>query len=1066
MTYTLGIDVGTTYTAAAIWRDGRAETVPLGDRAHSVPSALFLRPDGVMLVGEAASRRGTLEPDRLARGFKRRLGDDAPLLLGDETMTAAELTGHLIRWVVEKVAEREGTRPAYVTLTCPATWGDYRRALMTEAAESAQLTDVGLLPEPVGAAIYYASQERLPAGALVAVYDLGGGTFDATVVAKTAGGFDVRGTPGGDETIGGSDFDQIVLDHVAATLRTSWAQLDVSNPVVLAGLAQVRDHVVAAKEALSTDTEATIPVILPDLTRDVRVTRGEFESAIRIPVLRTLDTLVHTIEGAGAQPTDLHAVLLVGGSSRIPLISRLLAGELGVRVAVDAHPKYAVCLGAAITAAARLGPAGRGPTGPLGSSAAPGLRPSPSPGQGMGQASGPGFTGQPGSGFGPPPGSGFGPPSPRPGERPAAAVGPQGPQLSPPGPPPGYPGRAGPPFGPPPGPQGPPPGPQGPPAGYPQFPGQPGPTGLTAPPSFPGQPGHPGPGHQGPGQPGHPGPGYPGQPGQPGYPGPGHPDPGQPGLGGPPPQPGGPPLGAPPLGAPPLGAPPAGGPPLTGPPTGPQLGVPPAGPPLTGPPPAGPPQLAAYAGPVHYPGPTGAPPLGGPPGLGMPGGPDGPPAPAGAQQRPADTGAELLAGLPMTPARPAPPTAVDADLAELGVWMPVDTPLRTAPDPTRPVRPLTDRDQPLTITLTGDPDRGRRIALAVSAVVVVALALASVLAVVVSRKPDRSVAAPTTSADSTTAAPPTLPPDQAAATLRAQPAPGAPGDVMRAVVRGPNGLLVAVGESTSKGVPRAWRYTGGRWSAVPGPSAGTAQQAAMDGIAAGPSGFVAVGWIAPRGPTAPTRADRHAAVWASADGVTWKLQAAPPVGELYDIAARPGGGFIATGVDWAADPESGDGAVLSTPDGKRWTRLHTTGLEGPGPTALRRLLPNPGAGALALGTRLNGGVSRPSLWTSPDLLAWSETTALTGSGTATASATGIARLGDGTIAVTGVVAALDGTPNPVLWTGTATAVQLRRLQAPPGTLNAVTVAGNTLAAVGTHPSAAGPVPAAWTLALP
>ncbi|HEU4426745.1 MAG TPA: Hsp70 family protein, partial [Pilimelia sp.] len=354
MAYALGIDIGTTYTAAAAWRDGRAATVPLGDRAHSVPSALFLRDDGVMLVGDAANRRGTTDPNRVAREFKRRLGDEAPLLLGDTEMSAQQLTGYLVRWVVEKVTEREGEPPAHVTLTCPATWGDYRRQLMTEAAGTARLTDVGLLPEPVAAAVYYASQERLDPDSLVAVYDLGGGTFDATVVRKTDGGFEVHGTAGGDETVGGTDFDQVVMDHVASTTGLRWAEFDTADPTVLAGLAQVRAHAVGAKEALSTDVDATIPVILPDVTRDVRITRAEFEAAIRIPILRTVDTLAQTLAAAGVEPAELRAVLLVGGSSRIPLVSRLIATELGVPVAVDAHPKYAVCLGAAISAGSRL----------------------------------------------------------------------------------------------------------------------------------------------------------------------------------------------------------------------------------------------------------------------------------------------------------------------------------------------------------------------------------------------------------------------------------------------------------------------------------------------------------------------------------------------------------------------------------------------------------------------------------------------------------------------------------------------------------------------------------------
>ena len=208
--------------------------------------------------------------------------------------------------------------------------------------------------------MHYAALRRVPTGAVVAVYDFGGGTFDAAVVEKTADGYELRGEPGGDEHIGGQDVDQAVMNHVAATLGRAWTSLDVEEPAVRHGLAAVREAAVLAKETLSQDVEATIPVILPGITREVRMTRGELESAIRIDVLRTIDTLARTIESAGLAPHDLDAVLLTGGSSRIPLVSELIAAELGVPVVVDAHPKYAVCLGAALTAASRLSlPVGR-----------------------------------------------------------------------------------------------------------------------------------------------------------------------------------------------------------------------------------------------------------------------------------------------------------------------------------------------------------------------------------------------------------------------------------------------------------------------------------------------------------------------------------------------------------------------------------------------------------------------------------------------------------------------------------------------------------------------------------
>jgi len=354
--YTLGVDVGTSRTAAAVWRDGRATTVNLGDRTDTLPSAVLLRADGVLLVGDAAVRRGVLEPERLARGFKRRLGDPTGLLLGDDVVDPVELTGAVLRHVVDTVREREGGEPDHVTLTHPATWGALRRDLLVEAAGHARLTDVGLLAEPVAAAVHYAALDRLPVGAVVAVYDLGGGTFDATVVVRTAEGYELRGEPGGDEHIGGEDVDEAVLRHVVAALGRAWTSLDTQDPAVLAALAAVRDQSVLAKEALSSDVEAVVPVLLPGVTRQVRITRGELETAIRIDVLRTVDTLARTVASAGVRPADLHAVLLTGGSSRIPLVSELIASEIGAPVVVDAHPKYAVCLGAALSAAGRILP--------------------------------------------------------------------------------------------------------------------------------------------------------------------------------------------------------------------------------------------------------------------------------------------------------------------------------------------------------------------------------------------------------------------------------------------------------------------------------------------------------------------------------------------------------------------------------------------------------------------------------------------------------------------------------------------------------------------------------------
>ncbi|WP_166659150.1 Hsp70 family protein [Labedaea rhizosphaerae] len=371
MTYPLGVDIGTTYTAAALWRDGRVQTVPLGNRADAIPSTLFLRDDGTLLTGEAASRRGLSEPDRLAREFKRRMGDEVPILLGGHSFTAHELTGRVLRWTVDRVAELQGGRPSHVVLTHPAEWGDYRRNLLLESARAAGVQSVGLLPEPVAAATWYAAQERVEPGSLIGVYDFGGGTFDASVVRKTPTGVEIHGEAGGDDAIGGIDFDYALFRHVGNLAGIDVADYDQSDPAAAAGLGQLLQSVVDAKEALSADTEAIVPVLLPGVSRQVLVTRGDFEALIRDQVLGTVGVFGQVVRRAGVEPRSLHGVLLVGGSSRIPLVSELLASELGLRVAVDAHPKYTVSLGAAIAAAPRVAGPRPGPIGPV--------RPMPAP---------------------------------------------------------------------------------------------------------------------------------------------------------------------------------------------------------------------------------------------------------------------------------------------------------------------------------------------------------------------------------------------------------------------------------------------------------------------------------------------------------------------------------------------------------------------------------------------------------------------------------------------------------------------------------------------------------------
>src|SRR4051812_29637327 len=329
--------------------------IALGDRATVMPSAVFVRDDGTLVTGDAAARRAVSNPDRVATEFKRRLGDPTPVLLGGTSYPVTDLLGALLQHVLARVGGERGESPEEVVLTHPANWGPYRRELFEDVPRFAGLSSALTVTEPEAAAAFYAATRRLTEGEIIAVYDLGGGTFDATVLQRTAEGIEILGSPEGIERLGGADFDEAVLVHVNHATGGALSELDLGNPSTVTALARLRQDCVLAKEALSLDTETTIPVFLPGRHLEVRLTREQFEDMIRAPVESTIGTLCRALRTAEVPSTQLSAVLLVGGSSRIPLIGRMIATELGCPIVVDAHPKHAVALGAAILAHAHTG---------------------------------------------------------------------------------------------------------------------------------------------------------------------------------------------------------------------------------------------------------------------------------------------------------------------------------------------------------------------------------------------------------------------------------------------------------------------------------------------------------------------------------------------------------------------------------------------------------------------------------------------------------------------------------------------------------------------------------------
>jgi Hsp70 protein len=353
MAYSLGIDLGTTYSAAATARGDRLEIFQLGERTATIPSIVLLRSDGEVLTGEAAERRALAEPTRTGREFKRRLGDPTPIILGGTPYGAEALLAHLLKSIVGRVTEQSGEPPAAIALCHPASYGAYKLDLFQQAVRQADIGPVELLTEPEAAALHYARQERVPAGTVVAVYDFGGGTFDATILRKTEDGFEPLGRPEGLERLGGIDFDEALFRRVMALVAGQGVQVDSNDPSTLAALARLRDECRRAKEALSSDTDATIPIVVPGLQTELRLTRAEFEDSIRPRIHETIEALGRATRSAGLGFEDLDRILLVGGSSRIPLVAEMVREATGRPVAVDAHPKHTMALGAAYVAETR-----------------------------------------------------------------------------------------------------------------------------------------------------------------------------------------------------------------------------------------------------------------------------------------------------------------------------------------------------------------------------------------------------------------------------------------------------------------------------------------------------------------------------------------------------------------------------------------------------------------------------------------------------------------------------------------------------------------------------------------
>ncbi|MCC3763622.1 Hsp70 family protein [Glycomyces sp. TRM65418] len=363
--YLLSVDLGTSHTVAVVvWPDGRTRPL-LFDGSPVMPSAVFLDPAGTLHTGRDAERLALTAPERFEPNPKQRIGDGT-ILLGDREVPVTAAFAAILSRVARTAVESVGHLPDAV-LTCPAAWSEQRRGTLHDAAAQAGYRPVKILTEPVAAAHYYTSRlaNPLAAGQALAVFDFGGGTLDIAVLERRQdGSFGVL-ADGGLHDLGGLDFDAALVAHIGETVRQRepeiWKRLEnPSGASELRNRRELWEEVRAAKEMLSRSSVA--PVTVPDMAQSLHLTRGELDQISRPLLSRAVGETQRVLALTGRHPSHLAGLFLVGGSSRMPMVAKMLHEGLGIAPTVLEQPELPVSEGAALALA---GPAPMTPPAPV-----------------------------------------------------------------------------------------------------------------------------------------------------------------------------------------------------------------------------------------------------------------------------------------------------------------------------------------------------------------------------------------------------------------------------------------------------------------------------------------------------------------------------------------------------------------------------------------------------------------------------------------------------------------------------------------------------------------------------
>ncbi|MDT8357026.1 MAG: molecular chaperone DnaK [Methanomicrobiaceae archaeon] len=351
----IGIDLGTTNSCMAIIEGGRPAVITNAEGGRTTPSVVAFTKDGERLVGSVAKRQAITNPERTIPSIKRDMGTDRKITIDSKDYTPQEISALILQKMKRDAEDYLGEKITKAVITVPAYFNDAQRQATKDAGTIAGLEVLRIINEPTASALAYGIDREKEATVLV--YDLGGGTFDVSILSLGDGVFEVLATAG-DNRLGGDDMDERVIGYLVDEFRRKEG-IDLRKDRI--AMQRLKDAAENAKMELSTVQKANInlPYITTDSTGpkflDIDLSRAKFEQLIGDIVERTLGPVKQALADAGTKPEAIDHVLLVGGATRVPLVQQKVREILGKEPDKGINPDECVAVGAAIQAGVLTG---------------------------------------------------------------------------------------------------------------------------------------------------------------------------------------------------------------------------------------------------------------------------------------------------------------------------------------------------------------------------------------------------------------------------------------------------------------------------------------------------------------------------------------------------------------------------------------------------------------------------------------------------------------------------------------------------------------------------------------